>query len=236
VKLQFGRIALAATAVFGLALAACGGGSSSLDIEQADNVAHDVLPGTSDLPGGGWTATATDDFTESEPFDSKACNALEEKRVASKKVTDPARKGRAQVEFQRETDTFPTDVEVEVNIFEKASIPANAVKEQKAAFEEFLVDCFRDTLSDGIDPAKVTLVIEDAGLNGKLPGHGVAKAVDVTITEEGETARLRLESYNWQFKNGGISVNFSGDREAITSELVDGVLKKVQANLEAAAK
>jgi hypothetical protein len=237
VNLHFGKAALASAAVFGLAFGACGGGGGGgFDVENADAVAHDVLPGTSDLPGDGWTATATDDFSESEPFDSKACNALEEKRLASKKVSDPSRKGRAQVEFQREGETFPTEVEVEVNIFEKASVPEKQVKDQKAAFEEFLTDCFRDTLSADLDPEKVKLVVEDAGLNGKLPGNGVAKAINVSLTEDGQKYELRLETYNWQYKNAGITVSFNGDREEITSQLVEDVLEKVQANLEAAAK
>jgi hypothetical protein len=47
---------------------------------------------------------------------------------------------------------------------------------------------------------------------------------------------MRLETYNWQFGNAGVSVNITGPKDDVTAELVKAALDKVQANLEAAAK
>ncbi|MDP2328005.1 MAG: hypothetical protein Q8M79_07945, partial [Dehalococcoidia bacterium] len=96
---------------------------------RASEAAHAALMGLADLPGSGWTVTATDDFQPSPPSDVESCGASEAREAEIDARYEPGRIARANVTFvQPAADAFlPTTAEVEVRVYGSAADAQGAV-------------------------------------------------------------------------------------------------------------
>jgi hypothetical protein len=225
-------------------LAGCGGGGDDdaadepalFDTGRAYDIARAALPTVEDLPGDGWSVEDEDTFDDDNtpPADTAACRSIATQREASRKKSDPERAGRAQREMAADRgDLFPISVDVQVNIFNSAAVPATALDEAKRYFGGGTFgQCFEDAVSEGLSEG-VTVNSRPTTPSSPVPRGGTAFAVDITIRAEGDQAILRLEAYVWRSSNAGVTVTISGPKERLTTALSDAILSRVQERLEA---
>lgn len=231
--------ALAVCAAVGTAVSiACGGGDSTaslaFDPATADALAHGALLVAEDLPDDGWEASREDSFTDSDepPAETEACRSLAEAQARARKTTTEHRSGRAQRELSRTTDgVFPIAVDLQVNIFNANDPVKDALDVARGYLTgETFRQCFADLI--GLNSAEgIEIAAKDAVPSQAVPGDGVARAIEVVITGDGESLEIRLESYIWRHGNAGITVNISGEKPNVTAELVRAALEKTEQRL-----
>jgi len=194
--------------------------------ERASESAHAALIGLADLPGAGWTVTATDDFEPSPPGDVPSCAASEAREAEIDARYEPGRVARANVTFvQVAADALlPTTVEVEVRVYGSAADAEGAV----GAYVEFegsstASQCLADTLQ---------LEVVTGESLAPVPVDGAAVAYRVVAPASAPFGDIRFEHYLWSVGNGAISVILTGDAERLDLPLVQSV---VEAAVSAAA-
>jgi len=248
------RIRLVAGLIVPLAvvwLAACGGGNggdggAALDPSKADQLAHVALISESDLPGSGWSVTATDEFADSEldfgNEDSAACKSLNAKMSGVTPDVDAGRAGRAQTELAKEGVIAPTIVDVSVTIFRDTHVPEKALSAYKDALSSNdFAKCLSDTIQDsfGTGPtggSSPKLTVTEFKPSASAPQGGSAKAFDMEVSAPGLTAKFRMEFYLWRFSNAGTTIFIFGSNEEVTRDLVKAAVDKTQQNLQSAVK
>ncbi|MDO9443784.1 MAG: hypothetical protein Q7K37_00560, partial [Dehalococcoidia bacterium] len=193
---------------------------------RASEAAHAALIGLADLPGAGWTVTATDDFEPSPPSDVPSCAASEAREAEIDARYEPGRLARANVTFvQVAADALlPTTVEVEVRVYGSAADAEGAV----ATYVEYegssiASQCLADTLQMEVVTGETL---------APIPADGAAVAYRVVAPAGAPFGDIRFEHYLWPVGNGAISVVLTGDAARLDLALVQSV---VEAAVRAAA-
>ena len=241
--------ALAALGAAAILVAACGdddsggGDKITLDPAKADALAHAAILSDTDLPGKGWEATKTDEFSDDETIgDTAACKSIEAKLTKQKAANRAARAGRAEKEYTRsngEAD-LDTSVEVEVNVFKDTATPAQALNAFRDAlasgdFGKCLEDLFKEG-AGGPTAQGVSITVKQGKARTAAPAGGAAQAYDFAIAVPGFKADMHYESYLWRYGNAGTTVTISGPATALTPELAKAALDRTVALLAAAGK
>jgi len=228
------------------ALAACGGSSSpAFDPKKADALAHTALITTDELPGNGWSVTATDDFQDDEKLsdsaDTSACKAVDAKSTESDRVSMKDREGRAKVSLEQEagaSDVFPVTVDESISIFSSSSAPDAAMKifREVVSGRDFRT-CISDAMKASVgSDSGVEVKLVDAKASQPAPEGGLATAFRIDISAGSEKASMQLEFYIWRYENAGVSLQFSGAPEKLDAKLVGGALDAATKALKATAK
>ncbi len=230
-----------------LVLTGCGGDDETstpappalrYDVAKANDIAHGAMIGEADLAGAGWTVSQTDNFESTPPPDgAPTCKVVDEKRNASKLITDADRTGHAQKELTLPaSDTpVPTTVEVEVAIFKGTEAPGKALDALRAAMTEDFPRCIQEIFAVQT-PGGAETKITDSTLAAPAPTGGIARAWDLDVTAQGATFPLRIEAYAWVDSNAGGSVFLFGPRDVLTAQLVNAAVGKTVTKLTAQAR
>ncbi|PKN82517.1 MAG: hypothetical protein CVU47_02850 [Chloroflexi bacterium HGW-Chloroflexi-9] len=186
---------------------------------RATEAAHAALIGLADLPGSGWTVTATDDFEPSPPSDVESCGASEAREAEIDARYEPGRVARANVTFvQIAADALlPTTVEVEVRVYGSAA-DAQGVVATYAEFEgsSTAAQCLADT---------VQLEVVTGESLAPIPAGGAAVAYRVVAPAGAPFGDIRFEHYLWPVGNGAVSVVLTGVADQLDMALVQPVVE-----------
>ena len=209
--------------------------SNKFDPAKADALAHASMLSVTDLPGGGWTVSKKDDFTESPPSTTASCASVNTAQKTFQAALDANRAGRAEIELSKTAAAalLPASAEFLVYIYpdsKAAAAPLGAYRGMVdiAAFAK----CFEDEMASD---ASVTAKVTKASTAVSAPDNGVSAAFDVAITAGSVTITLRVETYAWQSSNAFVGVNLSGPKDVVTTDLATAAVRKFQAAMEAAA-
>lgn len=210
------------------------------DPALADEISHAALFAAEALPGGPWSVTEEDQFSEG-PLgglnkDVPACAAISPDLEAMDATLDALRAGRGQRQLSADDSRTDTDVSMNVNIFNDASAPADAMElyRELVVKPEFL-GCFAGTIQLNLPDGGTTLVTSGTPHSGAVEG-GIALAFDIAFDIQGQKGTLRLEPYLWSRGNAGVSVTLQGVAENITTELVEAALAAATEGLDRAER
>jgi hypothetical protein len=233
-----------------LTLSACGdddsGSSAStsstkseaikIDATKADDLAHQAMFATTDLPGSGWKVSKTDEFDNGPDGNTEACKSIAKQRSDAEARDEGDRAGRASKEFSKDgsNSPLPTTVKLEVDVYKSASAPADELALYRKAVQgpDYLT-CLKDTLAN--DP-KVTAQTKTVTPLATVPQGGEAEAYDITLTSQGQSFDFHIETYNWTYSNTGNTITVGGSKADVTADLVKAVVAKADANVKGLGK
>ncbi len=208
---------------------------NKFDPARGEAIAHASMVAATDLPGGGWTVSKKDDFTQSEDSTTASCAPMNAAQKAFQSALAADRAGRAEVELSKTATgaLLPSSAEFLVYIFKDAKAAAAPLAAYRSMIDSAtFMKCLEDEMgSDASMTAKVTKVSPAAS----VPDNGVAMAFEVAITAGSVTFTMRIESYAWQTSNAFVGVNLVGPKDIMTTDLSKATVSKLQAALDAAA-
>ncbi len=257
-----------------ISLAACGGGSSTKNgatsnssskdtaaaapvffpVDQADKLAHQVMPSVSDLPGPGWELTAQDKFDDSQDngFDKTmanepACAQLKTLEAlggvfgSSSNEQPPA--GRAKVEFANSAarGQIPTSVEVDAEIERTGAEVEGSWGLAKDLLssdqtQQCMLAVFKTAFAESGDLSGVQADVTQRKVSASAPRGGATMGFDIHMDIAGIKMDMAMEMYIWPYGNASATVMFLGEPDAITSQLTEPVLRVVDDKIVAAGK
>ncbi len=253
---------LAFVAVFAVA---CGGddddgGSSAsngvvIAAADADRVAHAGLPALADLPGAGWEIASQDDFGSGGSGDSDfltmiqgtpECATLEnlttlESVFGGSDTPDEEPIGQAQIEFDQQDPEalIPTSVDVEIKVDQSAGGSKAQFAIVKSLFEsEETSNCLITVLNSQFaetGPSGLTIEVKKGTGAATTPEDGARMAFDIDMSVAGLNLQMAMQLYFWPYGNANVQAMFLGTAESLNADLVGGVLKTVDNNLQEAA-
>lgn len=245
--------------------AAPGGGEEPIlrlfDPAGGDALARSMLPEPADFPGAGWEVTARDDFDDNngeygdgygdeggQPFpDLPSCQHLNEFAFSlpgqmNGSGDDGTPPGRAQIELSRTLQgaTFPTSVEVEVEIAETvAEVQAGwsiartllTSDETKRCFE----DLFRVAFAEQDGTGQVTAEATSLDPAAAAPHGGASLAFGIKVSmNDAELFDMHFEIHFWPYSNARVSVLIISEGDTLTPEVAADLLSAVDAKVVAA--
>jgi hypothetical protein len=230
-------------------------GSSAVVIEaaDADRVAHAGLPTVDDLPGGNWVLIAEDDFDSGSSAGflefiegNPACATLENlatlESVFGSDEQDVPPTGRAQREFERQSNDalIPTSIEVEIEIEESSSNSQGAFALVRELFQsDETADCIISVLNEQFvetGPAGIQIEISKGSVSASPPQNGATMAFDMDMSFAGIEISMGMQLYFWLYGNATVQALFLGTEDTLTADLVGDVLQTVDSKLRAAAE
>ena len=183
------------------------------DPALADEISHAALFAAGELPGGPWSVTEEDQFSEG-PLgglnkDVPACAAISPDLEALDAKLDAARAGRGQRQLSADDPRTDTDVSMNVNVFGDPTAAGEALETYRdlVARPEFL-DCFAGTIQLNLPEGGTAEVMSGTPHAAAVEG-GIAIAFDVAFDIQGQKGTLRLEPYLWSRGNAGVSVTLA---------------------------
>jgi hypothetical protein len=212
--------------------------SPGLAFEPSDAraLALQALPAVDDFAGEGWRQVDEDSF-EAGPLDdisrqSDACNAILE-------VYDPLREqltasvaDQAEVEYSNAPEGGSIADGALVTVHVAIFTDTFAIEETMDAVREiFGSDDYTTCISDTLAPVGASNVTAVEPL-ASAPNDGAAVALEMTLTDEGETADIRLEFYQWTFENAMVITGVGGVAANLDPAVHETVIDGVQARLE----
>lgn len=208
---------------------------NKFDPERGYVLAHASLLPPRVLPGGGWSMTKVDDFTNA-PIPSPSCEALNTRMTELVTKLEQSQAGRAAIEFTRAaTDPRGSNTQVggEVYIHKNGKTAADFVDQYRHVWDSpDVLGCLETAAKE--EGASVTAV--KAAPSAAAPNGGYANAYDLTLATGDARLVLRVESYAWAFSNAFLIVTFTGPQSMITNELVAAALLQAQVALDRTAQ
>jgi hypothetical protein len=245
---------LAATLV-----AACGGddddasSTAFFDPAEADAVAHAALPAAGDLPGSGWDITGQDNFDAEDDSDFDELAAEEE---SCSHITDLVAlgslvggdgdedefAGRARVEFERAAgpESFPTAVEVEVEIMQTVADAQGGWSIARSILEsDDTSDCIGALMTAAIaDEAAglLEITLEATDPPADAPSNGAVLSFSLLMEVPGilEVEAI-LAMYFWPYANANVQVLVIGSTDDLDGDAVAAIVHAVDDSVRAAA-
>ncbi|HLG11260.1 MAG TPA: hypothetical protein VI876_05820 [Dehalococcoidia bacterium] len=209
-----------------LLAAACSGGSEqkTLDPESADELVHAALLAPGDLPSGGWTTTANDDFTF-ELAPGAACDSM---RSLNAKLAEN-RVGRAQRQLER--NPGPT-VELEIGAYKSSEGLSELLTSASGLLGDASVNgCQAESvrLLRG-DP---TITLTPATPSISAPRNGFAFAVDIDLPGPGGSrTAVHFETYIWLQDNISIRAEIVALKGVPVAELATTILQRLATSVD----
>ena len=208
---------------------------SFFDPKRAADQTHATLLTPTDLPAAGWQVVQDDAFDKASDIpDIGHCSEM--RRFQEEGEKDIA--GRAQRHLATSnSDGLPdTRVEVKVVAYHQAGrLPGMMKTSRSFTTSDTYSQCLVETLRGQLGAA-AQIDMKRATAAAPAPYGGAALAIELDVATSLQSARLRLESYTWLRNNTVFSLQVTGPPAAVTPNLVNTALQKVQAKAEAAAK
>jgi len=205
--------------------------ANRFDVARADAIAHTALLQPADLPGGTWSVTSRDDFSQGAYPAIPECAATRVADAAHDPFLFTEYAGRAHICLSLEPATLPVDANELVLIY------SNGTKAQTALStfgSLYTASDFERCMEAAAAEDGVAFRVTKASPRIAVPSGGHAFAWDVTATAQGITFTMHLESIAWQSGNAFVELDMDGPPNGVTAELVSAAIAKAQARLVAA--
>lgn len=205
--------------------------STTFDVKKADALAHASLVKANELPGAGWRSGGPDDDFADETPTAKECNEYGSFRASAEK--DAA--GKAKRDLTKDVKNSDTGVEVTLTVvvYDTVSKASSYMAKYKPLIaNNSITNCLRAAIKDEVGPS-ATVNIKNASALGSVPSGGVPLALDLDIPSE--KASLHAEFYAWSVANSDVSISITAPKDALTPDVVNGILQKSNAAAQDAA-
>lgn len=216
------------------------GSGTTVGTEKGNQIANAAMLVVADLPGTGWSVTATDDFEgslldaeDNELTNIPACSGYVKKVTDAAKKAREARVGRASRNFDQQ-GVFGTSIDVEVAVYKDSKTPSTLISEAKGAFGSTdFENCFREVIkgSGGEIPAEAKFELKTGKPLASVPHSGVAQAYDITLSLAGVSFSMHTELYAWADKNATAFVTIIGSPDEIKADVVKAAVTKTDEKL-----
>ena len=206
--------------------------SNRFDIAHADAIAHSALLQPADLPGGTWSVTFLDAWSQGSYRDIPECAATHVADAAHDAAWLTGYAGRANSELSLATAT------VQAIASEMVVISPNGTSAQTAVStfgNLYTAPDFERCIEASGTANGVTTRVTKATPRAVAPNGGLAYAWDVVTTSGSVSLTTRLETVAWQSSNAYVELRFFGPTTNVTAQLLAAAVSKVQARLAASA-